>query len=139
MLKNRNNISKFDSSKIYMHWHTQVYTTLSYIYHKSLFMYKIDIFRAVGVFFWKKNHLYYLCVCAWSLHFGTRAYLFSPDEGSCYIFSIRNNCCEFLASYGVIFQVIFNHIAKYINCVPNIPLLNQWCYKFRNIHQKQKV
>ena len=38
------------------------------------------------------------------LHFCTRAYLFSPDKGSCYIFSTRNNCCEFLASYGVILQ-----------------------------------
>ena len=39
---------------------------------------------------------------------GTCAYLFSPDEGSCYIFSTWNNCCEFLASYGVTL-VIFNH------------------------------
>ena len=23
------------------------------------------------------------------------------DEESCYVFSTRNNCCEFLASYGV--------------------------------------
>ena len=38
------------------------------------------------------------------LYFGTRAYLFSSDEGSCYIFSARNNCCEFLASYGDTFQ-----------------------------------
>ena len=30
--------------------------------------------------------------------------LFSPEEGSCYVFSTRNNCCEFLASGGVIFQ-----------------------------------
>ena len=27
----------------------------------------------------------------------TRAYLFLNDEGSCYFFSTRNNCCEFLA------------------------------------------
>ena len=37
------------------------------------------------------------------LHFGTRAYLFLPEEGSCYVFSTGNNCCEFLASDGVIF------------------------------------
>ena len=43
------------------------------------------------------------------LHFGTRAYLFSLDEGSCYSFSARNNCCEFLASYGIIFKKIFNY------------------------------
>ena len=38
---------------------------------------------------------------------GTCAYLFSPDEESCDIFSTRNNCCEFLASYGVIIQSVF--------------------------------
>ena len=41
------------------------------------------------------------------LLFGTRAYLFSPDEGSCYVFSTRNNCWKFLASYDVIFQSSF--------------------------------
>ena len=46
------------------------------------------------------------------LHFGTRAYLFSPDEGSCYIFSTRNNYCEFLACYSVNIKVIFNHTSK---------------------------
>ena len=34
----------------------------------------------------------------------TRTYLFSPDEGSCYVFSTRNNHCEILASDGVILQ-----------------------------------
>ena len=43
------------------------------------------------------------------LHFGTRACLFSPDEGACYIFLTRNNCSKFLAYYGVIFKVIFYH------------------------------
>ena len=38
------------------------------------------------------------------LLFGTRAHLLSPEEGSCYILSTRNNFCESLASYGVIFQ-----------------------------------
>ena len=38
------------------------------------------------------------------LYFGTRAYLFSPNKGSCYVSSTRNNCCEFLASYGVTFH-----------------------------------
>ena len=46
------------------------------------------------------------------LHFSTRAYLFPPDKGSCYIFSTQNNCCEFLASYGVILQ---SDIHPYIN------------------------
>ena len=40
--------------------------------------------------------------CMLLLHFGTRAYLFLPDKGSCYIFSTQSNCCEFLASYSVI-------------------------------------
>ena len=40
------------------------------------------------------------------LHFVPRDYLFSPDVGSVYIFSTRNNCCEFFASYGVTFQSV---------------------------------
>ena len=28
------------------------------------------------------------------LHFSTRAYLCTPDEGSYYVFLTRNNCCE---------------------------------------------
>ena len=36
-------------------------------------------------------------------YFGTRAYLFSPDKGSCYIFSTRCNCCEFLTIYACFF------------------------------------
>ena len=40
------------------------------------------------------------------LHFGIRAYLISPEEGSCYVFSIQNNCCEFLASDVLFFKVI---------------------------------
>ena len=38
------------------------------------------------------------------LYFSTHAYLFLPDKGWCYIFSTQNNCCKFLASYGVIIQ-----------------------------------
>ena len=44
------------------------------------------------------------------LYFGTDAYLFSPDEGSCCVFSTRNNCCEFLAFYGVIFQSVIKSL-----------------------------
>ena len=33
------------------------------------------------------------------LYFGTRAHHFSPDEGSCNVFSNRNNSYEFLTSY----------------------------------------
>ena len=42
------------------------------------------------------------------LYFGTCAYLFLPDEGSCYIFSSQNNCYKFLASYGVIIQSVIH-------------------------------
>ena len=40
------------------------------------------------------------------LYFGNCAYLFSPGEESCYLFSTRNNCWKFLTSYGVIIQSI---------------------------------
>ena len=48
----------------------------------------------------------YHCIwfCTLLLYFGIPAYLFSPDEGSCYIFWTQNNSFEFLASYGVILQ-----------------------------------
>ena len=46
------------------------------------------------------------------LLFGTRAHLLSPEEGSCYILSIRSNCCESLASYGVIFESDFQPYFK---------------------------
>ena len=39
-----------------------------------------------------------------NVYFRIRAHLFSPDEGSCFVFSTQNNWCEFLASYGVIIQ-----------------------------------
>ena len=44
--------------------------------------------------------------CTLLLYFGTRAYLFSPEERSCYVFSTRNNCCKFFASDGAIFQSV---------------------------------
>ena len=49
-------------------------------------------------------------------YFGTRAYLFSPEEGSCYVFSTRNNCCEFLASYGIIIQSVIQSYLKTPAC-----------------------
>ena len=48
------------------------------------------------------------------LHFRPRAYLFSPDEGSCYVFSNRNNCCEFLASSGVTFQSVIESFLQMV-------------------------
>ena len=50
--------------------------------------------------------------CNSNVHFGTRAYLFSPEEGLCYIFSTQNNCWEFLASDGVIFQNVIKPLFK---------------------------
>ena len=46
------------------------------------------------------------------VYFGTRAYLFSPQEGSCYVFYTRNNCCKCLASYGVIIQRVIQSYLK---------------------------
>ena len=50
------------------------------------------------------------------LYFGTRAYLSSPEEGSCYMLSTRSNCCEFLASYGVIIQNVTQSFLKRTVC-----------------------
>ena len=36
----------------------------------------------------------------------------TPDKGSCYIFSTQNNCCEFLASYGVVIQSVTQSFLK---------------------------
>ena len=66
------------------------------------------------------------------LLFGTHAYLLLPDEGSCYIFSIRNNCCEFLASYGVIFQSDFQPYFKTPVCGA------AFSKKLLNVNQKIK-
>ena len=44
--------------------------------------------------------------------FSIRASLFMPDEGSCYVFSTRNNCCEFLAFHGVTFQSVIKSFFK---------------------------
>ena len=41
------------------------------------------------------------------LLFGTHAHLLSPEEGSYYILSTRNNCCESLAFYDFIFESDF--------------------------------
>ena len=55
-----------------------------------------------------------LCRMPLLLHFGTCAYLFSPEEGSCYVFSTQNNCCQFLASDGVIFQSVIKPLCNYL-------------------------
>ena len=66
---------------------------------------------------WKVTAMYCYCwivllLLPLLLLFGTRAYLLLPDKVSCYIFSAENNCCEFLASYGIIFKVVFYHTSK---------------------------
>ena len=38
--------------------------------------------------------------------------MFSPEEGLCYVYSTQNNCCEFLASDGVIFQSVIKPFFK---------------------------
>ena len=66
------------------------------------------VFRhlCLPVFAWRRVVLRLL------LHFGTRAFLFLPDEGSCYIFSTRNNCCQFLAPYCVNIQSVTQSFLK---------------------------
>ena len=80
--------------------------------------------------------------CNSNVHFGTRAYLFSPEEGSCYVFSTRNNCCEFLASDGVIFQSVLKPInyifaRDAINCSHFILVSEKYTFK-KNDHIKIK-
>ena len=43
------------------------------------------------------------------LYFGTRAYLFSPDEGSCYVTSTRKIVATWLHLMELLFKVLFNH------------------------------
>ena len=57
------------------------------------------------------------------LHFGTRVYLFSPEEGSCYVFLTRNNCCEFLTFFGVITQSVIQSFLKTPVCGASLSIL----------------
>ena len=70
------------------------------------------------------------------LHFSTHAYLFSPEKGSCYVFSTRNNCCVFLAFYGVIFQSVIEPFFK--TPVLGAPLLSD-CIECSDIKYKLKT
>ena len=49
-------------------------------------------------------------------NFGIRAYLFLPDEGSCYIFSTQSTCYEFLASHSVIIQGVIQSFFETLVC-----------------------
>ena len=59
---------------------------------------KPEIFKSICNKF-KSCHCIWFCMLL--LHFGTPAYLFSPEEGLCYVFSTQNNYCEFLAISSV--------------------------------------
>ena len=56
------------------------------------------------------------------LHFGTRSYLFSPDERSCYVFSTQNNCF-----YSIIKKARFLHFMVLFSKVFTKPLLPRVC------------
>ena len=60
------------------------------------------------------------------LHFGTCAYLFSPEGGSCYVFSTQNNCCKFLASDGVTFQNVIKLLSLIFWYVMTNDAHNYW-------------
>ena len=67
--------------------------------------------------FSKLKSCHCIWLCTFVLYFGSRAYLFSPDEGSCYVFSTRNNCSEFVASYGIIIQSFIQSIKRQVNFI----------------------
>ena len=48
-----------------------------------------------------------------------------PDKWSCYEFSTRNNCCEFLAFYGVIVQSVIQSYLKMLVRGASSSYLNQ--------------
>ena len=50
--------------------------------------------------FYKLKFYHCIFICTFLLYCGTGTYLFSLDEESCYVFSIRSNFCDFLASDG---------------------------------------
>ena len=62
----------------------------------------ITLWKVIPYDAWNSQQLFRVEKTYVAVTFRTRAYLFSPEEGSCYICSTRNNCCKFLASYGVI-------------------------------------
>ena len=75
------------------------YLFLHFLHHLNLIRcLKPEIFKRIHNKF-KSCHFIWFCTLL--LHFGTCAYLFSPNKGSCYAFSTRN---KFLATYGVVFQ-----------------------------------
>ena len=85
-----------------------------YIY---LFLHHLNLIKCLKPKIFKSIcNKFISCHCTWFctllLHFGTRAYLFSLEEGLYYGFSTRHNCCEFLASYSVIIQRVIQSYLK---------------------------
>ena len=54
---------------------------------------------------------YVFCCCISAL------VLISPDDESSYIFLTRKNCCEFLGSYGIIFQSVIQSGEKGVHAI----------------------
>ena len=85
---------------------------------------KHECLNVTTMYIYNVQQIYYNIHCNVLLHFGTRAYLFSPEEGSWYVFSTRINCCEFLASDGVIFQNVTKTFFKvYFHFYPILLLM----------------
>ena len=69
----------------------------------------------------------------------TATYLFSPEEGSCYVFSTRNNCCKFLAFYGFITLIFIQSFLKMPVCSASLSQLTNSLQKYKQIiHIAQK-
>ena len=88
---------------------------LCFIYLSNFFhfFHLLNLIKCTKLEIFKSNYnkfksWQYIWFCMLLLHFSTCAYLFSPDKGSCFIFSTQNYCWEFLASYAVTFQCVIN-------------------------------
>ena len=66
--------------------------------------------------------------------FNTRAYLFSPDKGSGNLFSTQNNCCQFLASYGVVIQSVTQSFLKTPVCGASLTCTSKALIWIHNLH-----
>ena len=84
---------------------------------QNLFHFDMWWFKKIGktVFFhieWNIADIYIIhrnATATLLLHFGTRAYLFSPDEGSCYVFRPETMVASFFFLMVLFFKVLLNH------------------------------
>ena len=83
-------------------WLIFSYLFIYFLYSILMNSFKPDL--SLRVLLMKFIFLHCIWFCMLLLFCGTYAYLSSTDEGSCYVFMTRNNCCEFLAYYGVNLQ-----------------------------------